>query len=197
MKMRIRIAFWLGFRRLAPARASPDPGRLWKKARTRLLDRLRREEMDQELFSSCVILRNLAIAQKDTPMSLDSILEELMKSSRAMRSVYEETLFLRRNGQEGQAFQVLRERTGNRAGEQLAYLLSGLERINPAELAGAVEQVETAFSESRTTAAMKRASQKSFLATLAATASVLSVLMNFSVVVVFMDMMQILGGMGV
>ena len=185
-----------GFRRLGSTRKTWDLKTVWKRVKERVLDILRKEEMEQDLFSSCVILRNLAIVQKDRPMSVDYILEELMNSSGALRSVYEEILFQIRNGRGDRAFDVLRERLNTRAGEQFAYVLAGIEQINPAELVGAMESLEEAFSEARVTAAMKRSSRRSFLTTLAATASVLAVLMNFSVVVEFMDMRQILSGMG-
>lgn len=195
MKMRIRVGFWLGVRRLRRYMTRAPALRLRGRI-PELVKRVSRESMEQELFASCLILRNLAIIQKDKPLSLDHMLEELMDASDALRSVYEDVLFRWRSGQGNQSFSAFEERIGTKTAEHFAFLLSGMDRINPAEMITALDTFEETYSGERITAAMRRASRKSFLITAFATASVFAVLMNFAVVVVFMDMMRILGGMG-
>ena len=103
MKMRIRVGFWLGVRRLRRYMTRAPALRLRGRI-SELVKRVSRESMEQELFASCLILRNLAIIQKDKPLSLDHMLEELMDASDALRSVYEDVLFRWRSGQGNQSF---------------------------------------------------------------------------------------------
>ena len=56
---------------------------------------------------------------------------------------------------------------------------------------------EEAFAGERMTCSMRKADRKSVASALAATASVFAVLINFTVVVVFMDMFQALSSLGI
>lgn len=196
MKMKNKIWFFLGFRRFKGLRKRSIED-LREKRRTfkEKMLAIDRNSLEQEIFGSCVILKNLAIVQSDIPMSTDYILEELMANSNSLRGIYGEILFRWRSGYGQDSFNVLDERIHTKAARNFAFILSKTEQINPAELVESMRVFEEAFAGDRMTRAMKRASRKSIVTTMAATASIFAILMNFSIVVVFMDMLNMIGGL--
>ena len=147
---------------------------------------------DGELYGSVITLKNLAIVQKERPFSADYIYEALMENSGRLRPVYEEMLTLYRGGRDKEAFQVFAERTGTRNGKNFASILSKLDRINPAELVKQMEVFQNVMAEARMTAALKSAQRRSIIVTVWATAAIFALLINFTVVVVFLDALTML-----
>ena len=125
-------------------------------------------------------------------MSADFMYEALMENSGRLRPVYEEMLSLYRSGRDQEAFQVFAKRTGSRTGRNFAAVLSKLDRINPAELVKQMEVFQNVMAEERMTAALKNAQRRSIIATVWATASIFALLINFAVVVVFLDALVML-----
>ena len=91
------------------------------------------------------------------------------------------------------SFSILNQRLHTKAARNFAFILSKTEQINPVELVESMRVFEEAFEEDRMTRAIKRASRKSIITTTVATASIFAILMNFSIVVVFMNMLSMLG----
>ncbi len=110
-----------------------------------------------------------------------------MENSNGLKPVYEEMITLYRSGRDKEAFQVFAERTGSRTGKNFAAILSKVDRINPAELVKQMEVFQNAMAEERMTSALKSAQKRSIIATVWATASIFALLINFAVVVVFLD----------
>ena len=154
---------------------------------------LRRDRMERELFHSCVVLKNLAIVHQSLPMSADFMLEQLMEASRPLRNIYGEMLSLYRKGEQDAAFQVISKRIPTKASRDFARILSKLDYILPSDLVLQMDGFEETFSAERKTKAMARAERKSLITTLTSTATVFAVLLNFTVVVIFLDTMRILG----
>lgn len=148
--------------------------------------------MEREIFNSCIVLKNLAIVHRDLPMSADFILEQLMESSYSLRNIYADILSAYRNGKGEEAFDVFCERIPVRMAKNFSYVLSKIDRINPAELISHMNAFEEAFSADRMTRGMRRAEMKSIITTMTATAAVFAILLNFVIVVVFMDAMRML-----
>lgn len=194
MKMKVRIQFVLGLRRFKGA-GEMSIGKL-KAQGVSVGERLRtlnHETQEQEIYNSCIILKNFAIVQKEIPMSTDYILEELIGNCSALRGIYSEILFRWRSGYGEESFNVLDQRLHTKAARNFAFILSKTEQINPVELVESMRVFEEAFEEDRMTRAIKRASKRSIITTSVATASIFAILMNFSIVVVFMDMLNMLG----
>ena len=154
--------------------------------------RLLRDAREQEIFGSCILLKNLAIVRKDIPLSTDYLLEELMDSSLLLKSIYGEILLRWRSGMGPAAFDIFEERAGSRAAGSFALILAKMDEINPAELVSSMRSFEEAFAGDRMTRAMKRSYLKSLLMTTVSMASVFTVLIDFVIVVVFMDMFAML-----
>lgn len=156
---------------------------------------LRRDRLERELFHSCVVLKNLAIIHQELPMSADFMMEQLMEASRPLRNIYAEMLSLYRKGEQDAAFQVLFQRIPTKASQDFARILSKLDYIMPSDLVLQMDGFEETFSAERKTKAMARAERKSLITTLTSTATVFVVLLNFTVVVIFLDTMRILGAL--
>lgn len=155
----------------------------------------KKEKMEKELFHSCIVLKNLAIVYQEMPMSTDYILEQLMESSQSLKSVYADILTIYRSGRHDEAVQCLCQRVPLNSAQKFARILSRIDVINPAELISQMNAFEETFSAERKTRAMARAERKSLVTTLASTATIFVVLLNFVVVVVFLDTLQILSGL--
>lgn len=154
---------------------------------------LKRDQMDRELFHSCVLLKNLAIVYHELPMSTDFLLEQLMDAGKLLRNIYADILTLYRRGEQETAFSVLYQRVPTKAALEFCRILSKLDHIKPSELVLQMDSFQETFSAERKTKAMARAERKSLVTTLTSTATIFIVLLNFTVVVIFLDTLRILG----
>ena len=152
------------------------------------------KELDDELYDSCITLKNLAIVQKEQPLSGDFILEQLLDNSKKLKPIYSEMLSLYRSGKDDEAFSLFNRRIGTKTAKNFAMILSKLDKINPNELIEQVVVFQEIVSEQRLTKGVKKADQDSIITTVFATATIFAILLNFAVVVVFMDTMSAMGG---
>lgn len=155
--------------------------------------RLQRDRLEREIWNSCIVLKNLAIVHRGQPMSCDFILEQLMTCSRPLSNVYADILSAYRNGRGENAFDLLYEQVPVKAARYFSFILSRIDRIDPGELINHMIAFEETFAAERMTRGMRRAERRSMITTMAATATVFAVLLNFTVVVVLMDAMRLLG----
>ena len=155
--------------------------------------RLQRDRLEREIWNSCIVLKNLAIVHRGQPMSCDFILEQLMTCSRPLSNVYADILSAYRNGRGENAFDLLYEQVPVKAARYFSFILSRIDRIDPGELISHMIAFEETFAAERMTRGMRRAERRSLITPMAATATVFAVLLNFTVVVVLMDAMRLLG----
>ena len=153
---------------------------------------VQRDRMERELFHNCIILKNLAIVQAELPLSTDFILEQLMESSKPLRTTYADILTAYRKGKHQQAFDILPDRLPTKTAKDFARILSRLDDLLPMDLVIQMEGFESAFSAERKTKALARAERKSLVTTLTSTAAIFVVLLNFTVVVIFLDTLRTL-----
>ncbi|MDD4377198.1 MAG: hypothetical protein PHH48_03500 [Eubacteriales bacterium] len=155
--------------------------------------RIKKGQYEKEVFNSCITLKNLAIVQKEVPMSQDFILEQLMENAVALKPVYAEVLLEYRSRGSQHVTDVFVKYVPSKSGKNFAAILSKLEKINPAELLDQITAFEEVISQERKTRAMKKAERNSIIITMFATATIFALLLNFAVVVVFMDTISMLG----
>lgn len=193
MKMRTTLGFRA--RRLAGygRRLKRETEGKNKKPLHGLWRRLQRDRLEREIWNSCIVLKNLAIVHRGQPMSCDFILEQLMTCSRPLSNVYADILSAYRNGRGENAFDLLYEQVPVKAARYFSFILSRIDRIDPGELISHMIAFEETFAAERMTRGMRRAERRSLITTMAATATVFAVLLNFTVVVVLMDAMRLLG----
>lgn len=151
------------------------------------------DKAEKEVFHCCIVLKNLAIVHREMPMSADFILEQLMESSKTLRNTFADMLSAYRNGKGEVAFAIFSARVPIKEAKNFAHILSRMDQINPAELVAHMTAFEETFASQRMTKGMKRAERKSLLTTMIATASIFAILLNFTIVVVFMDTLNLLG----
>lgn len=161
----------------------------------RLTQGFTRDKYEKEVWSSCITLKNLSIVQEEIPMSADFMLEQLMANAGILRPIYAEILSAYRGGQTKDAFDIFARRVPTKSARIFGGILSKLEQINPAELMEQMCSFQETISAERITMAMKQAEKNSIIVTMLATATIFCLLLNFAIVVVFMDTMAVLGQM--
>lgn len=192
--MKIRTGFWFKYRRLTEHTRKVKPTfeeylRRWVKDKQYVLQR---DAMERELFHSCMILKNLAVVYQSLPMSTDFLLEQLMEASQLLRPVYADMLSDYRGGKHDAAFDRLFQQVPIASAQKFGRILCRLDVLQPAELILQMDGFEETFAAERKTKAMARAERKSLITTLASTAVIFVVLLNFVVVVVFLDTLEVL-----
>ena len=150
--------------------------------------------MDQEIFDGGMLLKNLAIVEKERTFSADYIYETLMDNSHILKPIYGEMLSLYRGGKDREAFQVWREKCGTRAARNFSMILEKVGQINPEALIEQMEVFQEMMYQQRVTADMEQVERNSLITTLMATAVILIMLIDFAVVVVFLHTMEMIGG---
>ena len=195
--MKIKTTPLFKARRLAAYTSKMLP-ELETKGKQQILARWRlfqSQKMEREIYSSCIVLKNLAMVHKDLPMSADFILEQLMECSGALQNTYADILSAYRLGQGEEAFRILTEQVPLKLAANFAAVLSKIDKINPAELIVHMTAFEEALMGERMTKGMSKAERKSLVTTMAATATIFSILLNFTIVVVFMNTLQMIDQM--
>ena len=129
----------------------------------------------------------MAIVRKDHPVSLDYMIEELSKGSRDLRPVYQKTLSILRSGRENEASRYFTEAVASPRAGDFASILFKMDKIDPYELTSQLSVFIEIMREIRVTKAMKQAERRSLIITAFAACSALCALVNFCVVVVFLD----------
>ena len=147
---------------------------------------------DRELFKSSVILKNLSLVRKEAPMSADYIYEKLTENSGYLKPMYSQMLALYRSGRDKEAFKLPAKIIGTKAAGNFALILSKLDKLNPAELVEQMNIFQSSMIEKQVTYAVKITQKNSVIITALSALSVFALLINFVVVVVFMDSLKML-----
>ena len=153
---------------------------------------MKKENLELELYDSCLTLKNLSIVSGSKPFSGEFIYGMLMENAFRLRPVYREMLLLYRQGRDEEAFSYFAEAVGTKAGKNFAAILSKVEKTNPKQLVEQMEVFQNMMAEKRMTQAMKIAQRNSVLTTVWSTATDFAFLINFAVVAVFLDTLTML-----
>ena len=155
----------------------------------------KREIPDRELFRSSIILKNLSLVRRESPFSADYIYEKLMENSGYLRPMYAEMLSLYRSGRDDEASRVPVVFVGTKAAKNFALILSKLDKLNPDELVQQMSIFQDSMIEKQVTYAVKRVQRNSIIISALSATSVFALLINFVVVVVFMDSLSMISSM--
>lgn len=154
-----------------------------------------KSRFDNELFNGSVILKNLSLMQKESPLSADYMYEKLMENSFFLRPIYRQMLTLYRSRNKEDAYKILPMTVGTRASKNFAIILSKLETMNPSELEMQMEAFQKSMMENKMTYAIKRLQRNSLILTILSTGTIFTLLLNFVVVVVFLNTIETLNSM--
>lgn len=153
---------------------------------------MKKEVLELELYDSCITLKNLAIVNGAKPFSGEFLYTTLMENAVKLKPVYREMLLLYRQGRDEEAFDYFADTVGTKAGKTFGAILAKIERINPAELIEQMEVFQNMMAEKRMTQAIRTAQRNSIITTIWSSATVFALLINFAVVAVFMDTLNLL-----
>lgn len=165
-----------------------------KAVKAKIISVINTDRIEQELLNSCLMGRNLAIIYAGKPMSTDYILEELMRSSNLLKSVYGEMISSYRKGRDKEAFEILYKRVPIKAAKNFSMILSKIDMINPAELSEYMSSFEESLEDERMTKGIKKSEKQSLIVNITATLSIFALLMNFTVTVIFSKAQILLEG---
>lgn len=149
---------------------------------------------EREIYNSCILLKNLAIVNENMPLSCDFILEILLENSKSLKKVYGEMLITYRNHKSREFYSILYNKIPINSAKSFGAIISKIDSINPAELVSQMTALEETLVNQKITGAMKKTEKISAIIMASATASVFAILLNFVVVIVFMDTLAKLGG---
>ncbi len=153
---------------------------------------INRERYEKEIYNSLLILKNLAIVQQNIPMSRDFIVEQLMKNTKLLRQNYADLLLYDRSGKNIQFKSLLLKKAPLNSVRRFSLILECIDKVNPVELLEQITALEEIMAEEKQTYSIKRAERNSIITTTIATISVFVLLLNFTIVVVFMDSIKIM-----
>lgn len=191
----IVLAYWEEMREIMPWERIKRSRENCQKALALWIVRQNREAPDRELFKSSIILKNLALVKRETPFSADFIYEKLMDNSELLKPMYGEMLTLYRNGRDEEAFKIPALLIKSKMAKHFGMILAKLDKLNPAELVEQMDIFQKTMLENRMTYSVKKAQRNSVIMTSIAAVSVFMLMINFTVVVVFMDSLRMLGTM--
>ena len=172
------------------AESLPKKNRILQYFRDKL-DAEKQYWLDQEIFDSSMLLKNLAIVERERAFSADYLYEKLMENAKRLRPVYGEMLSLYRSGRDQDAFQVLADRCGTRAARNFSMVLAKVDRINPDALVEQMEVFQEVMRQQRMTQDTRRLQRNSLIVTMMATVVIFIMLIDFAVVVVFLHTMDL------
>lgn len=151
-------------------------------------------ELDDEIFAGAGTIKTLALLNSKGTFSADYIYEKLYEYSNKMRNIYASFLALYRGGNREEAFRFIRINVNTSTGKQFASILEKLEYLSPKEMVQQIEGFQEGIVEERMTRATNEIDRNSVITTLASTATIFAIILNFAIVGVFMDSLNMLNG---
>lgn len=157
-----------------------------------LITNKRRDNFDKELYNSVVTLKNLAITEIEQNLSADLIFEKLTENSKRLKPIYEEMLNKYRTGDISGCFTYFSDSIGTKNGKAFSLLLEKIDKIHPNELKASVNSLQEVMQEERFTKGMELAEKNGNLTYAMASAVCFISILNFAVVVVMMDALNMM-----
>lgn len=154
-----------------------------------------KKKKDLEVYMSISQLKNLSIAQQDNPVGADFIIEQLSKSTNLTKLAYIKALSLWRTGKEEEAIKKFGDEIDTRMGRDFGNILLKLDELNPFEFKEQLEIFQNTIKSERSTERQKKNEAISNWIYTPAVVSAMVILLNFVVVVVFIDNMNLLNNL--
>lgn len=152
-----------------------------------LLEKNYRKKIDLELYNSISQLKNLAIVQRENPMSADFLIEQLLRFTNKSKKVYLHTLSMMREGREEEAIYYFKQTINSKLGVEFANILSKLDYLNPVELKEQLVLFQSSFRNERTTMQLAQQEMLSNIIFLPIVAVAIVILLNFVIITVWLD----------
>jgi len=152
----------------------------------------RKDQIDKEIFETMTQLKNLCIAQAQSPLSGDYLIEQLLKFSRLTKPAFTKLLSLWRLGQSEKGCEVFADLLDTKVSQELSNIFLKLESMNPVELANHLELFQNHVREERMSHYLRKQETLSYVLYAPVIASAFMIMLNFMVIVIWMDTMQLI-----
>ncbi len=150
------------------------------------------DKKDLELFRTITQLKNLAIAQQDSPMGSDFIISQLMKFTVVTKPIFAQFLSLWRVGKEDEAYEYFVAESNTSLGKSFAGILIKLDSLNPIEMVQQLVLYQTHIREERATKIQKKQEAISNMIFIPILIVPLVILANFVYIVYALDTIKLL-----
>lgn len=147
----------------------------------------------KSLMTDIALLKSIIICNRESPLSTEKILEEMAIYSNGLSKTYLKVVSEYRKNKGKRAFDAVTDRYQGHIWESYKRILVRLEDFDPIELIDQISALQELVLQNQISKSMVDVEKKANLLTIIATASVFAVILNFAVVVVFMDTMAMLG----
>lgn len=148
------------------------------------------EEKNKEILRVISQIKNIALTQKDKPLSAEFVLGEVFKFTSKTKPVFGKLIYLWSMGNYMEACEFLAKEVDTPEGRELSNILYKMEYMEPKELNTQLELLQNSISQERKTKREKKGELISNLLYVSVMASTMAVLINFIVVVLFIDMQE-------
>lgn len=145
---------------------------------------------NEEIYRAIIQLKNIAIAQKDTPLGGEYIILHLLKFTKKTKGVFSKMLSLWRLGEEKEATEYFSKEINTKLAKEFSGILLKLDQINPIELVENLELYQSHIREEKATARLKQQETISNIVYMPIIASAFAILLNFVLIVFWMDSMS-------
>ena len=152
-----------------------------------ILRNLEQQKVDKELSKLLTILKNLAIASEQKPLSAETVISILVKFSSRTRNLFVEYQALYRLNRLDEAYELFKKYTNSRLGETFVSIISKLDFINPSELVNQIAAAQEAARESIVTKRISSDKAISDLAFIPILLQIVAILLNFAAIVMVID----------
>lgn len=149
-----------------------------------------RGKQNAEIFQAMSQLKNIVIARKDTPLGSDFILDQIRKFTKTTRPVFNRMIALWSLGKKDQACDYFEEAIQTREAAELANLFRKLDDLNPHELHQQIILLQEMIKRERETRKLKANENKGNLVYFIVISTSMVILINFVVVVYYLEMMK-------
>jgi ribosomal protein S24E len=150
----------------------------------------KREKYNQELYMAISQLKSTFLIKQNRPPSSDYILDHIRKYSVSTREIFNHMLSLWMVNEKEQAVQYFEKAIGTKEAERLGHIFLKIDDLNPIEMKSQLEAYQEIYRTEKETKKLKINEHKSNILFLLVIASCLMIMMNFLMVVFFIDFLK-------
>lgn len=154
--------------------------------------RINDKKLNRDMIGSSICLKNLALIKSSEAMSSDYIIEQLMENSKELKPYYMKSLSYYRSGNHEVAFKYMTDALDNKNMKNFVSILKKLDIMNAGEMIEQIDTFNSSLISERETFNKKLADRNSLIFTVIVTINIFALLLNFAVVIVFMDAINML-----
>lgn len=152
----------------------------------------RKEQIDREHLNAMTQLKNLCIAQEEKRVGADYLIEQLFKNSSVTKPAYTKLLRYWRMGQVRSGCEAFGHVLDTKISQELANIFEKLDDLDHQTLVDQIIVYQSFIREERMTRYQKRQEVLSYILYAPVVASAFMVILNFMVIVIWLDTMDMI-----